>query len=147
MENKLLTIAMIACAIGIIVSGYSFAAHYDTNLYEVCIVNSTFDCGAVNTSKYSEIFEIPVAGLGVLGYLALLTVLCIFRVKRNINFLQYAVLMSFGALIFSFYLSGIEAFVLYKWCLFCIASQISILTALITIFWVYRLESKKFIDN
>lgn len=140
MKNILLIIAALASALGIIVSGYSLAAHYDTSLYEVCTVSETFDCSSVNTSKYSELFGIPVAGLGILGYLALLIFLLIFWIKKNTDFLQYAALIAFGALLFSFYLSGIEAFVLFKWCLFCIASQISILLAAVSIFWLYWFE-------
>ena len=135
-----------ASAFGAIISGYSLVAHYDTSLYEVCTVNETFDCSSVNTSKYSELFGISVAGLGVLGYLALMISLIFFSAKKKIDFLQFSVLISLGALLFSFYLSGIEAFVLFKWCLFCIGSQISILVSAICVFWMYRLEIRKLKD-
>src|SRR3989339_2262495 len=126
MKRILTGLVLIFSVLGLIISGYSLAAHYDTNLYEVCTVNETFDCSSVNASEYSVIFGVPVAFLGIIGYAVIAILLLIFLIRKSIQVLQWSVAISVGALLFSFYLSGIEAFVLYKWCLFCVASQVSI---------------------
>ncbi|RMD52185.1 hypothetical protein D6827_00525 [Candidatus Parcubacteria bacterium] len=141
MIKKIVPIVIFLAAIaGVIVSAYALAAHYDSKLYGVCSINETFDCSSVNSSVYADIFGIPVAGIGVAGYLLLAVVYTLFLLKKKIVIVQVAVTMAFGALIFSLYLSGIEMFVLQKWCLLCIISQISILI----IFTLLLLEYYRF---
>ena len=80
MKRILTGLVLIFSVLGLIISGYSLAAHYDTNLYEVCTVNETFDCSSVNASEYSVIFGVPVAFLGIIGYAVIAILLLIFLV-------------------------------------------------------------------
>ena len=98
---------------------------------EVCTINETFDCDIVNKSSYSEILGIPVSILGLLAYAVLFVGVLVYDRKRSPKLLQ--LLMSLGAagLLFSLYLTSIEAFVLYTWCLLCLASQAAILLIVI----------------
>lgn len=119
---------VLASLVGIGVSAYSLAHHYDFVSGAICTINDTLNCDVVNKGPYSEIFGIPVALLGVLGYGGML-LSAILR-RRNPEdkgltwFLGLAVL---GGLAFSFYLTGIEAFIIKAWCLLCITSQIAML--------------------
>jgi len=61
---------VILAAAGIVDAALALRVHYSDET-EPCYVNPKWDCGIVNHSKYSEIGHIPVAGIGVAGYLFL----------------------------------------------------------------------------
>jgi uncharacterized membrane protein len=97
----------------------------------VC-VGLAHGCAAVQLSQYGKIFGVPVSvpGAALYGVLALLAVAwgADWRGWRP----TWAALGGLGAaagFAFSMYLTGIEAFVLEKWCIYCVASA-SLMTAL-----------------
>jgi uncharacterized membrane protein len=97
------------------------------------------DCWTVNTSKYSSIFGIPVSLFGIIGYALILFV---FLQEKRIPFLQKNGLnILFGLTLFgimySFYLTYIELFVIYAICPFCVISAF----AMVVLFFLtlYRL--------
>ncbi len=97
------------------------------------------DCFTVNTSKYSEIFGIPVAVFGVLGYLLILLVL--YFEKRS-EFLQVnSDYILFGltlvGILYSAYLTYLELFVILAICPFCVLSAISM--TILFILTIFRL--------
>ncbi|HEX8798040.1 MAG TPA: vitamin K epoxide reductase family protein, partial [Terriglobales bacterium] len=69
-------IALLAVA-GIIVSGLALDVHYSTKT-QPCSINEKWDCGIVNHSPYAEIRGVPVATIGIAGYL-LIGVLALMR--------------------------------------------------------------------
>ena len=73
---------------GMIVSGLALKVHYDDPGKEPCSINDKWDCGVVNHSPYATIFGVPVAAIGIAGYL-LLAVLGMAR--------QKSLLLSFDA--------------------------------------------------
>lgn len=98
-------------------------------------------CGVVQSSQYAWVGPIPVSAIGLGGYLALL-VLSILGLRpsaarsRAIPFLLFA-----GALVgvlFSAYLTYLEAMVIQAWCRYCVASAI-----LITLVFVATLPELK----
>ena len=111
-------IAMIALA-GLVVSYLALRVHY-SNDAEPCDINAHWDCGVVNHSPFAMIGRVPVAAIGMAGYV-LLGVLAIMR-RRALVF--GASLFGFG---FAAYLTYIEKFVLMVWCLYCVISQCLIL--------------------
>ena len=116
--------------LGLIVSIRALRVHYSNDL-EPCDINSHWDCGIVNHSRYAEVVHVPVAAIGIAGYLAL-AVLAL--MERRGLVLAAAV----PGLAFALYLTSIERYRLEVWCLYCVISQIVI--ALITIFallWVF----------
>ncbi|MEO6829009.1 MAG: vitamin K epoxide reductase family protein [Acidobacteriaceae bacterium] len=117
---------------GIVVSSLAWQIHY-SNKVEPCDINAHWDCGIVNHSRYSMIKGVPVAAVGVAGYL-MIALLALFR-KRKWT-LVFA-LLGFG---FALYLSHIEAFILEVWCLYCVISQVII--ALIAIVAAIDLASR-----
>lgn len=121
-------IALLALA-GIVVSVLALRVHYSTESAP-CSINEKWDCGIVNHSPYAVIQGVPVAAIGIAGYL-LLAVLALAR--RRVLLLVAAL----GGMAFALYLTHIEANVLGVWCLYCVTSQaiIAVLT-LFAIGWV-----------
>jgi uncharacterized membrane protein len=97
------------------------------------------DCWSVNTSRYSEVFGIPVAILGAATYAILLLVLFFeSRIKiltQTSSYLLFGVSL-FGT-IYSFYLTYLELAVIKAICPFCVAS--AVIMTLLFIFAIVRL--------
>jgi len=129
MERKLLRVIMAFSVVGLALSTYSLLHHESFVSGALCTFNATFDCDIVNRGPYSEIGGVPVALLGLFGY-AFMLAAAFLRTKRptDQSLLNFLLAVSAGAVAFSFYLTGIEAFVLRAWCVVCITSQVSILT-------------------
>lgn len=91
------------------------------------------DCATVNSSRWSEIWGIPIAVFGLLTFLVIL--LLTFLGKRVKFTRLYADYMIFGialfGLLFSIYLTYLEAFVIRAFCQWCILSAISVLVIFI----------------
>jgi vitamin-K-epoxide reductase (warfarin-sensitive) len=122
-------IAVLALA-GIIVSVLAFRIHYSNDL-EPCDINAHWDCGIVNHSRYSTIGRLPVAAIGIAGYLSL-GALALYR-RRSLTLLG-----SFIGLGYALYLTNIEAHKLEVWCLYCVTSQIIIaIITLLAAFWTF----------
>ena len=100
--------------LGIAVSSLALREHYRTDT-SPCSINEKWDCGIVNHSPYAVLWGVPVAAIGMAGYL-LLGLLALKRWYRLLLFLSLA------ALAFSLYLAHIEAHVLGVWCIYCVAS-------------------------
>lgn len=108
---------------GIVVSALALEMHYSSPAQASAPAH--WDCGLVNHSGYSAMGAIPVAAIGVAGYL-LLALLAWFRKPG------WTVLFAWAGLGYAAYLSYIEAYVLQTWCTYCVISQC--LIALIAIF-------------
>ncbi len=113
-------------------------AHFKPSLTEFCAINAQWDCDIVNKSIYAELFGIPVAILGTAVYAFFLgfSVRALYRNQERWLKAVFAALT--GALLFALYLTGIEAFVLKTYCIFCVAQQILVL--LEWTLWAYFLN-------
>jgi vitamin-K-epoxide reductase (warfarin-sensitive) len=121
-------ITLLALA-GVVVSTLALRVHYDTGT-EPCSINEKWDCGIVNHSPYAEIAHIPVAAIGIAGYLALAGL----ALARRRGLLLAAAIPALG---FALYLSNIERSVLQVWCLYCVISQCIIaLMTLLSLGWL-----------
>lgn len=116
-------IAILALA-GAVVSGLALQVHYSTGT-SPCSINEKWDCGIVNHSSYSMVAGIPVALLGILGFLALMW-LALARQRAVVS------LVAAAGLVFALYLAHIERDILGVWCLYCVISLaiIAIITLL-----------------
>lgn len=121
-------LALLAVA-GATVSVLALRVHYSTETAP-CSINEKWDCGIVNRSPYAVIEGIPVAAIGIAGYLVI-GILALFR-RRGL-----VLAAALAGMAFALYLTHIEAKVLGVWCLYCVISQgiIAIIT-LLTIGWV-----------
>ena len=119
---------LVLAVAGIVVSALALPLHYSTTTAP-CDVNAHWDCGTVNHSSFSVVAHVPVAILGIAGYL-LLGCLSLAR-QRFLTFL----VASLGFL-FAFRLSMIEQYGLGVWCLYCAISQAIIaFTLLFSLAW------------
>jgi len=116
---------VILAILGIVVSALALREHYRTDV-SPCSINERWDCGTVNHSPFALLYGIPVAVIGMGGYL-LLGLLAFRR--------AYPWMLPFVtfALIFAIHLADIEAYVLGVWCIYCVISLgiISLLTLLV----------------
>jgi vitamin-K-epoxide reductase (warfarin-sensitive) len=131
-------IALLAIA-GIIVSVMALRVHNSTETAP-CSINEKWDCGIVNHSPYAEIRGIPVAAIGIAGYLSI-GILAWLR-RRGLLLAAASIGMAFAL-----YLTNIEARVLGVWCLYCVISQgIVALVTLLSIGWAvwYGLRGRHF---
>ncbi len=82
------------------------------------------DCEGVQASAYAKILGIPVAIIGLGGYLAIGAVWLL--ENRFALFTDFGHLLVFGMALFGFlytaYLTYIEFFVIYKLCVWCLSS-------------------------
>jgi vitamin-K-epoxide reductase (warfarin-sensitive) len=105
---------------GVAVSTVSLRHHYQKDQTSFCDIGENFNCDIVNRSIYSEMMGIPVAGIGIAGYLVLLVLATLYRAKA-----ETPALLLWGSLAglgFALYLTYIEKFVLATWCILCLSS-------------------------
>jgi vitamin-K-epoxide reductase (warfarin-sensitive) len=121
-------IAALALA-GVVTSVLALRVHASTET-QPCSINQKWDCGMVNHSSFAEIAHMPVAAIGIAGYLVLGGLAL--RRQRFLTF--FAALVGLG---FALRLTLIEEYVLQVWCLYCVISQVIIaLIALLSLGWL-----------
>lgn len=127
MERRLLVLVIALSLLGFGISSYSFAHHESFVSGAFCNLNVSFNCDTVNRGPFSEVFGIPVALIGMLGYgfLVAAAAVCLKR-PEDLPAKTFLLLAASGGLAFSAYLTGLEALVLKAWCLLCLISQFSI---------------------
>jgi vitamin-K-epoxide reductase (warfarin-sensitive) len=118
-RRLLLAIALSAAA-GIAVSSVSLYHHYGTDQSSYCDFGQMFNCDVVNRSIYSVVMGIPVALIGILGYLVLLILATVHRDRARTPPILLAA--SLAGLSFALYLTYVEKFVLLVWCILCLSS-------------------------
>jgi uncharacterized membrane protein len=112
--------------LGIAASSLALREHYRPYGDSPCDINDRWDCGIVNHSPYAMIHGVPVAVIGIVGYI----VLGIIAWKRAYRLM---LALAVPALAFSLYLANIEEHILGVWCLYCAISlgTISLITVLL----------------
>ena len=127
---------VILALLGITASFLALREHYRPYGDSPCDINEHWDCGIVNHSPYAVIHGVPVATIGIAGYL-LFGALALRRAYR----LMLA--LAIPALAFSLYLAHIEKDILGVWCLYCAISlgTISLMTILLSVTALLRVLS------
>ena len=126
----------ILALVGLVVSSLALRVHYSTGT-EPCSINEKWDCGIVNHSSYSVIAHVPVALIGIAGYL----VIALLGLARRRRLLLAATL---GGLAFALYLTHVEKDILQVWCLYCVISQgVIALLVLFSLGWLVIAELVK----
>lgn len=122
--DKLRIWSLVIAGIGLLNAVYLIILKY-TNNKGMCL-QGIGDCWSVNISRYSMVGGIPVAVLGAIGFLAIITLLLL---ESKGGFLgEQGVLINFGltliGVLFSAYLTYLEIAVIRAICPFCVLSAI-----------------------
>jgi len=121
--------------VGFSVSFYIYyTKKYNKKLY--CVMGQ--NCDEVVKSKYGKTFGIENTIPGMSYYVLVFIYGSSLLLNRNVfkeNIIYYfIVIASIGSVLFSAYLAAVQAFVLKKWCEYCIVSSIASLLILIVLF-------------
>jgi len=116
-------IALLALA-GMVAAALALREHYRTEA-SPCSINEKWDCGTVNKSRFAVVEGVPVADIGIAGYLLLAGL----AIGRRWRLLAAAAVPAFA---FSLYLAHIEKDILEVWCIYCVISLgiITVITVL-----------------
>jgi len=116
---------VVLAVLGIVASSLALREHYRTE-NSPCSINERWDCGIVNHSPYAKFLGVPVAVIGIVGYV-LLGLLAGFRAY------PWMLPLVTGAFAFAIHLADVENYVLGVWCIYCVISLgiISLITLLV----------------
>ena len=129
--------------LGLAISAYSLLHNTGFTSGSFCTLSETVNCDVVNKGAYSTILGIPVALIGVLGYLFLAMAAGMkLRQPDDKQLAYFLVIASAGGFVFSLYLTSLEAFVLHAWCALCVTSQLIILTIFLLSLSLLRKKSE-----
>jgi vitamin-K-epoxide reductase (warfarin-sensitive) len=119
-------VLVLLCVVGVAVSSLALREHYRTSGDAPCDINDRWDCGIVNKSPFAVLGGVPVAAIGIVGYLLMGAL----ALRRAYRLLLAPVLFGLG---FSLYLAHIEKDILGVWCIYCVISLgvISVMTLLV----------------
>ena len=107
-------VLVVLCLVGVTAASLALREHYREDA-SPCSINEHWDCGIVNHSPFAVIVGVPVAVIGIVGYLLLGAL----AIKKAYRLMLLAVL---PGLAFSIYLAHIEKDVLGVWCIYCAIS-------------------------
>ncbi len=124
MDKWLYRSSVALAVLGMLVSIY-MTIYKLTENPNMCLGNG--GCSIVNSSRYAQIYGIPVAVIGVGGYLAILLLLLF---ERRIGFLTTNGTLVVFALallgfLFTLYLIYVELALIHALCPFCVTSQVT----------------------
>jgi uncharacterized membrane protein len=111
-------VLIVLAVAGTTASSLALREHYRTDA-SPCSINERWDCGIVNHSPYALFHGVPVAVIGIAGYL-LLGALAFRKAYRLM------LVAALGGLGFALYLAHIESAVLGVWCIYCVISLVVI---------------------
>ena len=125
---------IILAIIGFSVSFYLYYAKtHNKKIY--CIPKH--DCDAVVKSKYGQTFGVENTLFGMLYYLMIIAYGIVLLLDGNLFkgiYVYYFIVGSSAAsVLYSIYLTWVQAFVLKKWCDYCIVSSVASILILITL--------------
>ncbi len=120
LHRRLMVVVAVIALAGVAVSSFSLYHHFSRSKTSFCDIGESFNCDLVNRSVYSTVLGVPVALIGILGYLLILGLATVYREKAETP--AILVIVSAGGLGFALYLTYIEAYVLRAWCILCLTS-------------------------
>jgi len=130
MSRRWLRIAMIVLTVlGVGIASYVTYVHY-AGIKPACTAGES--CTKVQTSIYSELAGVPVALMGLIGYVAILASLLAPETERT----RFATLvLTLGGFGFSAYLTYRELFSIHAICEWCVTSAIVMTLLMLLSVW------------
>ena len=105
---------------------------------EFCDVNGDTGCSTVYNSQYSQIFGIKNCHIGVVVFfvLSILTYLQMRKpTRQKKEIINYSVIIGFAITVYFLYL---QQFVLFEYCMYCLAVDFSMVLACGIVIWKWR---------
>jgi uncharacterized membrane protein len=135
MSDRTLRLTMAGLALVTVgISSYLLQAHFAGG----SVVCATGGCETVAQSRYSEIFGVPIALVGLLGSLAILASLGL----RDVLGRAVGIALTLSGFIFAAYLVLLQLFVIDAVCEWCVANDV--LLAVLAAFAVWRAYPETF---
>ncbi len=127
--------------LGILIAGYLTWIHYSRSA--IYCVGGSAGCDIVQQSRYSNIGGVPVALIGLVGYLAILGIFLLEEIRGPLSESGPLLVFAFSLIgtLYSAYLTYLELFVIGAICQYCVTS--AIIMILIFASSVYRLSIRK----
>src|SRR5579859_7797040 len=117
--RALRTILRVLATVGVCLAAYLTYLHYSGETPPCSIKGNP--CSQVQKSRYSELAGVPVALIGLIGYITILGSLLVTADERTRLLTATLTLGGFG---FSAYLTYREVFTLHKICEWCVGSAV-----------------------
>ena len=143
MRKYLLYVLVIAALAGVFDAAFLTREHY-LGVTPPCSESAWVDCGQVLRSEYAVLFGVvPMALLGLVYYgLLLIYSLGVYLTGKRV-FKYLLLVFTAGGLLFTFYLLYIQAFLIGKACLYCIASAVISVIVFVIAQYLYPFERKQ----
>lgn len=134
-KTTLAWIILLVSLFGIVITSYLSYLHFkppapDEHVFG-CFTGS--GCSAVNASEYSSFLGIPVAMLGLIGYVLIFVFSILFLMKRKADYatsaekyIVFIFLIGLIGTLFQAYLTYISATVIHAYCSHCLLSEVCI---------------------
>ena len=142
--------------LGALLSSHLLYTHYvplpsDSLLFKMCSVSNVFNCEAVNTSRYSAIFGLPVALWGLMYYIFMITGI-LFRESDSDSNLKSGILITAFSISFISAIAVVPLFIISKFyihafCLFCIFTWIINIIIFVMIILMIKTDGRGFLSS
>ena len=120
-----MTLIAVLALVGTAISAFSLHHHFSRSANSFCDLSQSFNCDLVNRSSYSTFLGVPIALIGIIGYLLITALATLYRQKAETPFML--LLASTGGSLFALYLTYLEGYVIHAWCILCLSSLAVIL--------------------
>lgn len=122
LKKPLSILSLVLAIVGLGLSIYLTYVHYNID----ALVCGTGGCEIVQTSRYSEMFGVPIAVFGVVMFTALIIAIVLReRLPEHADMIGTGiVIVLLMAVLYWAYLSYLEANVIHAWCQWCVATSL-----------------------
>ena len=128
LDRRLYRTAVALTIVGIAIAAYLTYVHY-AGIESAC---STGGCEVVQTSEWADVYGLPVAVLGLIGYISILGSLLVLRGDAQL-FVSAA--LSLVGFLYSGYLTYQELFTIKAICQWCVGSAVILTLLAIVTLW------------
>ena len=152
-EDRSLKFIMFISFLGLIDALYLSYLHHLISKGAGCPTENLpgLDCGVVLVSEQAKLFGIPVAWLGVVGFLMLIGLSLDRYLNMDLERTYYNKILlpitGVIGVIFGSYLTYAEAFIIHEWCPFCVVAFILTIAATFFCITEYGSEIKELINK
>ena len=152
-EERTLKLIMFISFVGLVDAIYLSYLHHLVSQGVGCPTQDLpgLDCGVVLASEQAKIFGIPVAWLGVVGFLMLIVLSLDRFLNMDLERTYYNKILlpvtGIIGVIFGSYLTYAEAFIIEEWCPFCVVAFLLTIAATFFCISEYGYEIKELISN